>query len=118
MENEQKRDNLFNNAETPVNAFKLDYSYQDISKNNDFQKWKNLMIKKYGREGVLFKCKKDNIYFYSTKEEYNSDPLCKCVCPCCSCAICYFCHRRISDNYGNGDCCLSRRIHCIFFKTV
>ena len=50
MENDYKKGiNIIENKQQNKleSVFKLDYNNQQLFKNNEFQKWKNLMILKY-----------------------------------------------------------------------
>ena len=114
MENE-KENNLIESI-LPDNAFRTEYAFQNLNRNVEFRNWKNKMIQKYGRNAKLFKCTKDNIYFYTSNEDCKSYPFYQGLCPCCQRPICYYCHRYVEDHYGNGLCCLSRKFYCFFFQ--
>ena len=70
----------------------------------------------YGDNARLFKCVTDNILFYTSDEDCKNYPLFKSTCPCCKGDVCYYCHRRSKDSYGNGTCCLNRKVYCFFFQ--
>ena len=115
MENEHKIDNFCDNSEQPENVFRKEYESQNLNKSVEFKNWKNSMIEKYGRNAKLFNCIYDNIYFYTSNKECKTYPLYQSICPLCNNPICYFCHRYGSDSYGNGTCCVRRKIYCFFF---
>ena len=113
MENEEK----LNDVPLPENAFQLEYAGQKLNEDNIvFRRWHDKMIEKFGRKAKLFKCIKDNIYFYASNEDCKSYPFYQSRCPCCNNPICYYCHRYNKDSYGNGLCCLSRKFYCFFFQ--
>ena len=115
MENE--KENYLIESILPDNAFKEEYASQNLSENREFRNWKNKMIQKYGKNAKLFECLKDNIIFYTSNEDFKSYPYYKSKCPCCKQFICYYCHSIWQDNiYGNGSCCLSRKINYMIFK--
>ena len=113
MENEEK----LNEVPLPENAFQLEYADQKLNEDNIvFRRWHDKMIEKFGRNAKLFKCIKDNIYFYASNEDCKNYPFYQSRCPCCNNPICYFCHRYVKDSYGNGLCCLSRKFFCFFLQ--
>ena len=71
MENDESKNsniiekNLLNNN----HIFKLDYFNQKLENNKIFTKWNQLMIKEYGNNVKLFKCKVDNKLFYLAYDE-------------------------------------------------
>ena len=73
------------------NIFQLEYQNQVLDNNIKFQKWKNSMLKKYGSDAKLFKCKKDNILFFISKGNTLQAPCYLKKCPICRELICYFC---------------------------
>ena len=98
------------------NAIKLDYDNQKLDGNAEFEKWKNLNIKKYGQNYRLFKCLLDKLVFITTKEDCKSFPFYQSKCPKCQKPICYFCNRYAHDSFGNGTCCIRRRICCMILQ--
>ena len=118
MENDEflKEINIIENDSYELkNAFKLDYLNQDFNNNIEYQKWKKLMLKKYGRYAKQFKCLKDKIIFYTSYDDCRSDPSYKGECPICKQQICYFCS---NSNVNENDiviCCLRRRINKLLF---
>ena len=85
----KKTNNLIINSELPENIFKLEYFNQNLNDNVEYQKWNNLMIKKYGRKAKLFKCQDDDILFYTSNEDCKSHPFYQSVCPYCNNTIYY-----------------------------
>ena len=69
MENENDSELDDKNISNSECAFQLDYSNQSLKENKKFQKWKIQMLKKYGNDAKLFKCKNDNCYFYGSNKE-------------------------------------------------
>ena len=119
MENDEQNSELIDiNILDFDSIFKIDYINQDFNKNENFINWKNSMEKKFGPNIKLFKCNYDRILFYRTQEEYKKYPVCQSSCPLCKKPICFYCHRYSDDNYGNGTCCLRRKIYCFFSKMV
>ena len=104
------------NGKTLENIFQLDYLNQNLSGNNEFIKWKNLNIKKYGNNYRLFKCSMDKLLFMTTNSNCKSYPFYQCICPKCNNPICYFCSRFGKDSFYSGSCCLRRRIYCMIFE--
>ena len=74
------------------------------------------MLNKFGRNAILYKCKADKILFYARNEDYKEFPFYQSICPKCKNPICYHCHRFNVDSYGNGLCCIRRKIYCMFFQ--
>ena len=119
MENEENKCELLVKTSEDLNrAFKLDYEGQSIENNNKFEKWKQLMLTKYGNDAKLFKRLKDNIYFYSSNRDYfNNINFYQSKCPICNNPICYYCSRYCRDCYfENASCCLKRKIKYIILK--
>lgn len=114
MENENKDTIL--QFETNQNFFKLDYIDQDVSKNKNFQSWKSSQIKAYGQNGKIFKCEKENLFFFVPKSGYFRRPYYQSECPSCHKKICYFCKRFSNETYRLGDCCIRRRIIVMFYE--
>ena len=91
MENDEniKDNNIIDNSELILkNGFKLDYVGQSLN-NSKFINWKADMYKKFGKDAKLFKCKNENILFYVSKKECESQ-LYPCKCPSYHESICYF----------------------------
>ena len=120
MENEEfiKGINVFDNNESSLKdeIFKLDYLEQNLDNNIEFQKWKELMINKYGKNSKIFKCSEDKILFFVKNEDCKRYPFYKCICPICKHPVCYFCYRYSKELEGNGTCCLKRRFICMFLQ--
>ena len=122
MENDYKKGiNIIENKQQNKleSVFKLDYNNQQLFKNNEFQKWKNLMILKYGKNAKLFKCEKHKILFYNSNDGYINSPLYVKMCPICNELVCCFCSLSLQSfdaSYNKGSCCLRRRIYYLFFN--
>ena len=117
MENEEDRTNFL----ITNNIFKKDYENQKLNDSNlKFFNWKKSMQKIYGENAILFKCIKDNIYFFASYEECMKHPVYKSICPKCHVEICYYCSRNLKDKYynENGTCCLRRKIKCMFKNVI
>ena len=66
MENENEDEDLDieGKYKSIDNYFTCEYKNQELNDNNIvFRKWKNSMQKIYGKNGKLFRCLKDSIYF-------------------------------------------------------
>jgi len=93
MENDENKNNniieekLLNNN----NIFKFEYFNQNLSNNIKFIKWNQLMIKEYGINIKLFKCRVDNIFFYLKYDECLKIPPFAGKCPLCNNYVCLFC---------------------------
>ena len=85
--------NLIEKNKNFENIFKLDYKEQNLNNNLNFIKWKNEMLEKYGRDAKLFKCVKDNLFFYVSNRDTKGDHLHLGKCPQCQRFICFFCTR-------------------------
>ena len=123
MENDEKlyiEDNIYTrDNELEKEVFRFDYEHQKIKNNNEFQKWKYELEKKYGQSIRLYKCNKDKIYFYhkinDKFDEYVE------FCPECKEYICCFCSQILYRDYlfssfiGNY-CCLKRLFLFIFYR--
>jgi len=117
MENDENKNNdiiesnLLNN-----NIFKLDYFNQNLTNNIKFTKWNQLMIKEYGNNIKLFKCKVDNIFFYLNYDECLKIPPFAGKCPLCNNYVCLFCSFYFKkDVYSWESCCRKRSIYKAFF---
>ena len=84
------------------NYFTCEYANQKLNYNNlQFLKWKNSMQKINGKNAKLFRCLKDNIYFYTTNDECKK----------------YYCSVYTGDSFSeNGTCCLRRKLKCLFYQ--
>jgi len=91
-----------NFGEQILDTFKEEYEGQNLSINDEFQKFKQSMLEKYGNKAKLFKCKEDKSYFYSEYHNY------KVQCPLCKKTRCYFCQS------SRKDCCILKRLYCMF----
>ena len=117
MENDDKNTNMIGNSEfNSYNLFRIDYINQNYKNSAEFQRWKTSMLNKYGRNAILYKCNADKVLFYAKNEDYKNYPFCQSICPQCKNPICYHCHRFKEDHYGNGSCCIRRKIYCAFFQ--
>ena len=96
------------------NMFKLDYEGQNL-KNVQFIRWKNEMLKIYGKNAKLFECKNENIFFYVSEKESKTIPIYLKECPSCNKSICYFCSRVIKKDNDIGKCCIKRRINYLIY---
>ena len=117
MENdEQKNINLIiKNDHTSTSIFKLEYLEQNVNDNFEYQKWKKIMLIKFGNNSKQFKCIKDKILFYSTYDECINDPYYRCKCPICNNYICYFCLCYSKNIYIS--CCIKNSIFKSFFNS-
>ena len=95
------------------NIFKIDYDNQNLDNNIEYKNWKNIMKKKFGKNGKLFKCIKDKILFYDNYENYKNLSVYKTRCPKCDKYICHFCS--YSEKKSNELCCLKGAIMKSFF---
>ena len=117
MENENDSELDDKNISNSECAFQLDYSNQSLKENKKFQKWKIQMLKKYGNDAKLFKCKNDNCYFYGSNKECKTKPLGAAYCPICRRSICYYCLSiSYDDSLDCGKCCVKRRVYCMLFQ--
>ena len=120
MENNQEDENLDleGKYESIENYLTCEYSNQELNDNNIiFRKWKNSMQKIYGKNGKVFRCKKDSIYFYVADYDFKKYPIYQSQCPKCFQQICYYCSVYAKDSFGeNGTCCLKRKIKCMFYQ--
>ena len=100
------------------NYFTCEYANQKLNDNNlQFLKWKNSMQKINGKNAKLFRCLKDNIYFYTTNDECKKYPIYQSKCPKCCSQICYYCSVYTGDSFSeNGTCCLRRKLKCFFLS--
>ena len=117
MENENDSELDDKNISNSECVFQLDYSNQSLKENKKFQKWKIQMLKKYGNDAKLFKCKNDNCYFYGSNKECKTKPLGAAYCPICRRSICYYCLSiSYDDSLDCGKCCVKRRVYCMLFQ--
>ena len=75
------------------------------------------MKKRYGNDAKLFKCNKDKIYYYGSIQDCRTIPLYKVKCPICNNNNCYYCSSHVKYYTDAGNCCIYRRIHCLFFQS-
>ena len=117
MENdEEKNINLIiKNDHTSTSVFKLEYIEQNMIGNLEYQKWKEIMLIKFGNNSKQYKCNKDKILFYSTYDECINDPYYRCKCPICNNYICYFCSCYSKSIYIS--CCIKNSIFKSFFNS-
>ena len=105
MENDLN-ENISNNYEVNSDTFfELDYEGQSLETNSKFQSWNKKMLNALGEKANLYKCKYDNIYFYSSKEYKR-----KAQCPLCKEQICYYC------SINGYKCCSKGNIYRIIFE--
>ena len=117
MENDERNMDMIDiSSKNPDNIYRLDFNNQNFKNSPEFQRWKASMLNKFGRNAILYKCKADKILFYTRNEDYKNFPFCQSICPKCQNPICYHCQRYNNDGYGNGLCCLRRKIYCLFFQ--
>jgi len=85
-----------------------------VNNNIEYQKWKKIMLKEYGKNSMEFKCNKDKILFYSTYNVcLNEYYYYKCKCPICNNYICYFCSFNGNDMFKK--CCIKISFYKSFF---
>ena len=90
-----------------IHAFKPEYEGQNIKNNIHYIKFKESIIKKFGKKARIFYCKRDKIYFYYDDSIY---PYLWGVCPLCKWNVCYYCSSANMD----ANCCLKKRIYYLF----
>ena len=99
------------------NIFRPDYFGQNIEKSSSFKTWEDSMLKRYGNNAKLFKCTKDQIYFYISNEDCLNYPYYSSSCPICNNVICYYCLR--VSTYSRMQfckCCIRRRLYYLFHQ--
>ena len=97
--------------------FRPEYENQKIKNNQNFINWENSIFKKYGKDAKLFKCTKDNIYYYTPNNECMDYPYYVSHCPKCNYFVCYYCSTRAEPRYaGFGQCCIRRRLYYLFHE--
>ena len=101
---------------TLIEYFKIEYNNQNINDNPSYLKWKESNIELKGKDTRFLKCKDDNIIFACTKKSLRECPIYQSTCPICKKNICYYCSIYHEDSYVNGECCIKRRISCMFFQ--
>ena len=81
--------------------FKLSYKNQKYKKLKEYQKWKKLVVEKYGKNGKEIICNKDNTIIYQIHNDNDQ----KIICPTCNTIIynCIFCNKIKNVNLYN--CC-------------
>ena len=105
MENDRE-ENIVNNLDINTeNFFKLYFGGQSLKTNTKFQSWKKKMINIYGNKAILFKCKRDNAYFFTLDDSEKRGK-----CPLCTNSVCYF----FSDT--GYFCCLESSIYQIIIE--
>lgn len=114
MENEQNKNFIQSNEELS-DIFKIDYGTQNLEKNILYQKWSQLMLRKYGKDAKLFRCINDNILFYSTYYKCLRRPSFKMECPICKKEICHFCSNNKKEKWSWIQCCMKRAINKAIF---
>ena len=117
MENELKLLDQSNIANVK-DFIKLDFPGQNLKGNKSFEDFKKEKLTELGKDAKLFYCKKDNLYFYISKEQCKTPPLYYKNCPLCNNFVCYFCKRNTSWNIVNrGNCCLKLKLYYLFFHS-
>ena len=96
--------------------FKIEYDSQSLNDNPSYLKWKESNIELKGKDVRFLKCKDDNIIFACTKKSLREYPVYQGICPVCKKGIFNYCSINHHDSYGNGTCCVKRRISCMFFQ--
>ena len=118
MENDKEQKQLYiidkDNSEIS-NVFKIDYPSQNLGNHQEYQKWKESMLQKYGYYSKQFKCLDDNILFYKEYDICRSYPSFKGQCPICKKQICLFCSNSIPNDDDNIICCFKRRLYKSLF---
>ena len=89
-----------------LDVFKPEYEGQNVEESLDFIKFKESMLKKYGKKAKKFYCKIDKIYFFYDYSKYPYEHF-KGNCPLCNNGICYFC---FESNYDE-NCCFKKKIY-------
>ena len=96
--------------------FKLEHLNQNIDGNVNFQKWKQSILKDFGKNAKLFRCQEDKILFYIKNDVAKIKKL-SVRCPICQKSICYFCLYSDDSSYSSAICCLKRAIYICLFIT-
>ena len=106
------------NENTIDTIYELDFENQNLENNLKYQKWKKVMLDKYGNNIKIFKCNYDRILFCIKDCELKENiPYFK-KCPKCKNYICYFCSYYSSkNNYNSLFCCFKREISTYSDKT-
>ena len=114
MENDGEEKQSMNNKTI---YFKLDYPGQNLKENRIFIDFKK-KIKQRGKDGKIYYCKKDKLYFCVIKENTEINPKYYSyyqTCPLCNNYICYYCRRIISPSMRNkGNCCVQLKLDNYF----
>jgi len=95
--------------ETNLDVFKSNYEGQTLTNNPEFDKFTKKMKDKIGNNARLFKCKKDNVYFY---HDYSIFPYYEARCPIYTKSICYFCFN--TNEFYFDQCCLIKKVYYMF----
>ena len=114
MENEINNSNIIDKDNSEDYIYNLDYEGQNLENNLNFQKWKILILKKYGNNAKLFKCIKDKILFFIEYEKCINYPGYFIRCPKCKKYICCFCSYS-SNKANNINCCIKRSLNIALF---
>ena len=115
-ENNPKDYNLNDKIEINENKiFNLDYENQKLDNNKNFLKWKTSIIKEFGNDAKLLKCKSCKILFYSKNEDISKEPYYTNTCPKCKNHICYFCLHSYNSENIKIYCCIRRVLNILFF---
>ena len=96
--------------------YNIDYGKQNLNINPKYLNWEESTIHKHGKNTKFIECKKDNIIFHCSSESLKEYPIYQSNCPICNDPICYFCSRYVEDSITNGECCIKRRIACMFLQ--
>ena len=115
MENdikEEKEQNLIDLKD----YFKMDFPKQKLDGNRQYEEYKKLKLNELGKDAKLLHCKKDNIYFYISKEECKNNKY-NIKCPSCNEYICYFCGKNNTyqiTEFIDIDCCFKLKFYYFF----
>ena len=92
--------------------FKLDFPGQNLKGNKLYEDFKKRKLKELGNDAKLFYCKRENLYFYKSKNECKEAPFYYKICPSCNHYVCYFCKRNSLINIADaGNCCIILKIN-------
>lgn len=115
MENDINTEIMITSNDKIDCIYKLKYPYEKVDNNVNYQKWKRLMIEKYGKDAKLFRCIDDKIIFCTTYIHCVQKPSFKGKCPICEKYICLFCFNNYKENREWVQCCLRRALNKAFF---
>ena len=95
--------------------FKLDFPGQNLKGNKLYEDFKKRKLKELGNDAKLFYCKRENLYFYKSKNECKESPYYYKICPSCNHYVCYFCKRNSFIITENANCCITLKINYLLF---